>query len=389
LTPLLALSFVAVPWHGLLVNLVAIPLFSFFLMPVMLAAVLLWALLPTLPFVEPLLTFLWVYCDHLLSLFVDSLMWLDQMIKPLSSYVESPVQALLACCGALLLLVAHRLVTRFFGVLLLLPLFIAKPASLAPGALEVGVVDVGQGLAVWLRTANHSLLYDTGAGWQQGSQAQMVVVPVLQRLGINRLDRLIISHSDNDHAGGVEDVLAAMPVASLQVGEPLAALAAAGELCHQAKPWQWDEVWFEYLVVPEPLRRSSNNHSCVLMVTVGANRILLAGDIDRQAEQALVALYGERLDADVLLSPHHGSHSSSSWLFLRQVAPAHVIHSTAYGNRFGHPANVVAQRFDALGVVAWNTAERGAVTISLTPSQAPRLSALRDQPRYFWQQHNN
>lgn len=252
------------------------------------------------------------------------------------------------------------------------------------GELRLYVLDTGQGLSVVVSTAAHHLLYDTGPRFSQRFDAGTdVVLPALRNLGVRRLDRVVISHADQDHAGGLPAVLREYPLARYSSSAPaLLAEATTHEPCVAGQQWQWDGVRFRVLH-PDNNRHSDNNGSCVLLIETAGRRVLLTGDIEREAESALLRRE-PALRADVVLAPHHGSASSSSAVWVRLLQPQIVVYSTGYQNRFGHPATAVQQRYQAVGAQAWNTAANGAIRIIIMPSgELSSTSERLVRPR-FW-----
>ncbi|HTR01147.1 MAG TPA: DNA internalization-related competence protein ComEC/Rec2 [Candidatus Acidoferrum sp.] len=256
--------------------------------------------------------------------------------------------------------------------------------SLPYGALQLQVLDVGQGLAVVVHTARHHLLYDAGPAFSAGFDAGSdVVLPTLRATNVRELDGVVISHADRDHAGGLPAIARQFPQAWYSSSLP--ALFAAGSrhgYCRAGQQWQWDGVGFAMLH-PGDEPYHGNDSSCVLLISAGTRRVLLAGDIEKPAEQMLLRLYPD-LRADVLVTPHHGSNTSSTPEFIRQLQPLATIHSTGYLNRFHHPATAVRQRYRELGVAQYDTAEQGAVTATIGEDGRLELAAQRDLEPRFW-----
>ena len=257
---------------------------------------------------------------------------------------------------------------RCLGLPLLLPALLWQAPRPAPGEFELLAADVGQGGAVLVRTATHSLLYDAGPRYGIDSDAgQRVLVPLLRARG-ERLDTVVLSHRDSDHTGGASAVLAmqgeANLLSSIEASHPLQQLRPA-QPCLAGQRWEWDGVRVELLhpQVGDAQRPGikSNALSCVLRVAGARATALLAGDIEREQEAALVATQAGALRADVLLAPHHGSKTSSSAPFLDAVGPHLVIVQAGYRNRFGHPASEVQKRYEARCAVLADTARCGAV----------------------------
>jgi len=202
-----------------------------------------------------------------------------------------------------------------------------------------------------------------------------VILPYLRGRGIGQLDALVISHSDLDHIGGAEAVLQTVRVgqliSSLPDGHRLLGKAMRPGRCRAGQAWHWDGVRFEMLAPDSASyanpRLKSNARSCVLRISAGGRAILLAGDIEAAQEAALLGLDADRLRADVLLAPHHGSGTSSSAAFLRAVAPTVGIFQVGHRNRYRHPQKLVYARYGAMGIERIRTDERGAVTLMFGP----------------------
>jgi competence protein ComEC len=360
---------------GPLANLVAVPVVSLGVLP---AALLGAALLPLSSVGE---SALWL-AGGLLNLLFAGLAWLAEL-QPAWLPLGVPAWAwALIMLGALLVLLPAGVPLRPLGwPLLALALYPPQP-DIATGRVLVTQLDVGQGLAVLLRTRQHSLLYDAGPRQGDSDMGERVVVPVLRHFGLRTLDLMVLSHAHLDHTGGAGAVNRALPVGQV-IGGETAGLPAAlnARPCESGAQWQWDGVQFSLWRWADA--RDSNPASCVLLVQARGERLLLVGDIDAAAEQALINS-GLRVDAHWLQSPHHGSRTSSSKAFLQQVRPQGVLISRGQGNGFGHPHPTVMARYRALGIVPYDTAELGALSIEL--GAYGKLSTQRDQRR-FWRDY--
>ncbi len=284
-----------------------------------------------------------------------------------------------ALVGIALLLAPRGWPARAVGVVWLAPMFLVRPPAPEPGEVWFTLLDVGQGLAAVVRTEKHVLLYDTGPRWSPRSDAgHAVVVPYLRAHGLARVDTLVISHGDNDHAGGTASVLAALPVARVVSG----AEEIAGEPCRAGLQWRWDDVNFAVLGPSEkPTKR--NDTSCVLRVQTAHGAILLPGDIERTGERRLLARDSQSVRADILIAPHHGSRSSSSAEFLQAVQPRHVLFPVGYRNRYRHPHPLVVERYRALGVRLHDSPSGGALEFRLR-ADGVSFSAYRHDNRRYW-----
>ncbi len=253
---------------------------------------------------------------------------------------------------------------RVPALLLCLPLLWPARHGPGEGEVELLVMDVGQGLAVAVRTRRHTLLYDTGPGGDDGFDAgERIVVPTLRALGQGRLDRIMISHDHRDHTGGLRGVRRSFPGATLQA--PPGALRGRAVACHAGQSWQWDGVTFRVLHPPPDTPQSTNDSSCVLRIETAQGAVLLAGDIEKRSEALLVQHAGALLAAEAVVVPHHGSASSSTPAWVAAVAPRLAIVSAGHRNRFGHPRAEVVARWQAVGAEVLNTSESGAVRVWL------------------------
>jgi competence protein ComEC len=288
---------------------------------------------------------------------------------------------LVSLVGAVLLLLPKGVPIRLLGWPMLL-LAVFPPREPVPhGQVDVLQLDVGQGLALILRTRHHTLLYDAGPRSGAVDLGARVVLPSLKRLGVDALDMMLLSHADADHAGGAAAVARGLPIKRVVGGETegLPALLDT-QPCISGEQWAWDGVSFELWQWPDAV--DGNPKSCVLHVQANGERLLLTGDIDRAAEQAFLAS-ALAVPTDWLQAPHHGSRSSSSWPFLQRLAPKSVLISRGRGNAFGHPHPQVVERYQALGTQVYDSAEQGAVRLRLGAFAPPIVA--RSQRR-FWRE---
>ncbi len=294
----------------------------------------------------------------------------------------------IAMAGSLWLLAPRGWPWRWVGVLCWLPLLAATPSAPERG-FWLTALDIGQGNAVLVETAHHRLLYDTGPAWPSGSDAgSRVILPYLRSRGIERLDALMVSHADLDHAGGAASVLAALPVgwfaSSLQASHPLLRMQATHVRCVAGQRWQWDGVWFEVLhpLAADDAEPRTNARSCTLRISSGGQVALLAGDIEKQQELALLAREGDKLKANVLLAPHHGSGTSSTSAFLDKVAPDWALFQVGYRNRYRHPKADVVERYRQRRVRLLRSDQAGAVRVETYPGLY--VHAMRCEQRRYW-----
>jgi competence protein ComEC len=380
LTPLSLLLFGQVSVIGLLANLVAIPWVTLVVTPVGLAGV----------FVPPLWRAGAVAVDWLAIV-------LDQLAQVPFATWSAPAPPLWAgaagVAGGMLLAARLPWTARVLGLPLLLPVLLWQAPRPPPGAFDVLAADVGQGNAVLVRTATHSLVYDAGPAYGRDTDAgQRVLVPLL-RAGGEKVDTLVLSHRDADHTGGAAAVLRmqgeARLLSSLEDAHPLQGMRRS-QRCHAGQQWTWDGVEFtvlhpaasDYSGAARP-----NTLSCVLRIVNREARVLLAGDVEK-AQEAVLAQDPEAVRADLLLVPHHGSKTSSSDAFLDAVRPTVALVQAGYRNRFGHPAAEVVERYRTravalessphCGAAAWHSAQPG--QLRCERESAPRYWRHRVPP---------
>jgi competence protein ComEC len=356
--PLTLAIFGSVSWTGLGVNLLAIPLFSLIVVPAALLGTLLlglWPLLGTglLAAVHHLLG--WILAALERAAQADALFDLAEPLRGLPGWLPVGLAVLLVVGGWRPWIMAG-LAALALAVGLLHPLQTPVPA------LRMIVFEVGQGTAVLVEAGGRRLLFDTGPGWSSGaSAAAFTLVPYFEEQGIRRLDRVIVSHDDRDHSGGLGAVLDAVRVSHLSSGEPLA--AAAARRCHAGQSWRWGAVEFRLLWPPRESELVGNGSSCVLEIRVGGRRLLLTGDIEAEAERVIAGTLDGPVD--VLLVPHHGSASSSTPALLARARPRVAVIPVGHRNAYGFPDAAVLRRYHELGAAVYRTGRDGAVIVDV------------------------
>ena len=377
LTPLSLLLFNQVSLVGLLANAVAIPWVTLVVTPLaMLGA--LWS---------PV----WDVAALSISVLTRLLQWLASFSWATLSVAAAPLWCAVAgVLGGGLLAMRLPLHWRLMGVPLILPVLLWQPLRPDAGQFEILGADIGQGNALIVRTATHSLVYDTGPKFSRESDAgNRVLVPLLRAMG-EKIDMLMLSHRDSDHIGGAPAVLAMQPqarlVSSIEAKHELQAVRQS-ERCLAGQQWRWDGVDFEVL---HPLASDydsttkSNAMSCVLRISNGVHTALLAGDLEAAQELRLVANpeMNQKLKADFLLVPHHGSKTSSTGAFLDAVQPQFALAQAGYRNRFNHPVESVLERYRERGIDVVKSPACGAATWrSVQPAE---VLCQRQQGLRYW-----
>ena len=383
LVPLTMLMFSQVSLVSPLANALAIPLVSLVVTPLSLVGSMLPAPLSTM------LLHVAHFVIEILALVLGVLS--EQRLAVWRAPVPEPWMFCFAVVGTLWMLAPRGWPHRWLGLVAWIPLLTGKPLAPAPGQVAVTAFDVGQGMALLIETSGHRLLYDTGPFYSTESNGgNRVLIPYLAARGIERLDSVIVSHSDVDHSGGALALLQAIDIgwvlSSLWFDHPIVQASPVHSRCQAGQNWTWDGVHFEMLQ-PTPasyqdVTLKPNARGCTLRITAGARSLLLAGDIEAAQEAKLVASAGQRLRANVLLVPHHGSGTSSTPAFLSAVQPGLALFQLGYRNRYRHPKREVVERYQSMGIAQMRTDESGAVQIDSADGFTPR--AYRVEHARYW-----
>ncbi|MCC2615341.1 DNA internalization-related competence protein ComEC/Rec2 [Aestuariibacter halophilus] len=369
LMPLSAHHFGIVSAWSWPLNIVLVPLFACLLLPAILIALVLMVVVPG-----------WasVMVAALDSMIARGVPWLDQLIGygGTAQWTGLPWWAWLIWAAGLVWLCVPGARWRFSVLCLCaLPLLSFRFSAPLP-QWQVHVLDVGQGLAVAIETRQRAMLYDTGAAYPSGfALAQAVVQPALAHQGVASLDGIVISHFDNDHAGGLEwlrEHFLHGPVLSSR------------DVCRRGMRLRWYQLTLQALWPPQQHHLTGNPSSCVLLIDDGQQRVLLTGDIDQAAEAQLIADYPDFAGVDVLVAPHHGSSTSSSPAFIRWASAQHVIFSQGLANRWGFPRQQVVDRYVRAGSQLWATGQHGQITWTAGKPQADSMTSYRFHHYPFW-----
>ena len=370
---------------SLLANLLAVPLVSLIIVPFnFLLLLLFW--LPT-----AWLQFLYRLLDGLLHLLMEYLQWLDRIGLQALSLAHVELWKLMLLTLILVIFLLPRGIFRGRRYLGVFPLFLLWPQQhLQPGQFQVAVLDVGMGTSIVVQTQHHSLIYDVGPGNADTySLGEWAVLPYLQYQGIRHVDRIILSHADQDHAGGfyaIQQQFRETPLYTGTLSEIRERFPEHSRLvdCHSTANWHWDGIDFEFVRAAVSPADSENNRSCVLRISTGRQRILITGDIEKRQELRLLSASRSRLAADILLAPHHGSLTSSSPAFVQTVNASDVIFTTGYHNRWGFPRPTVVSRYQSTGARLYRTDEEGAILIHCDPLRCDLSRYRQNQPRIWY-----
>ena len=231
---------------------------------------------------------------------------------------------------------------------------------------QLDTLDVGQGLATLIVKEGKGVLYDTGPAWQSGigvsSMAELEILPYLQREGIE-LETLILSHDDNDHSGGAKAILAAYPEIELITPSRKNYGETHRTCCLQGKQWQWRGLDFKILSPAQITDRAENPQSCVILFTDGQYQILLTGDADVATERSFAEKLGK---INVLQVGHHGSKTSTGEFLLAQTKPELALISSGRWNAWNFPHPTVIERLNRYQSAVENTAISGHIRLNFT-----------------------
>lgn len=378
LFPLTALIFQRFVLAATPVNLIAVPVFSLATVPLTLTALLVGGVS------EKIASFLLRIAAHS----IDAIEWIiarvvEQPFATVSLAEVRGVAWLFVFLPLAWVILPRGWPGRRIALLGVLAVVTWKPAAPPESCFDTWVLDVGQGLAVIVQTNSGVLMYDTGMAWRSGgSIADQAVLPFLRSRGIDRVDWMVVSHSDLDHSGGASTTLEQMSVGEVFVGETLA--LADEQLCASGQGWTSGTVRFDVLH-PGGLRAQEGNaSSCVLRVSVRSHGLLLTGDIEAESERELIQTRAH-LEVDTVVVPHHGSVTSSTVPFTDSVRPEFAVVSAGYANRWGFPKDRVIERWEAIGAEVLNTATSGAVYFrTCANGGVSRKRSERERRRRFW-----
>ncbi|SDD18509.1 competence protein ComEC [Massilia sp. PDC64] len=386
LVPLTLLLFGQVSVVSPVANAAAIPLVSFVVTPLALTG----SLIPGPPGDWLLLLAHWT---------VEMLAWLLRQMAGWPGAVwgaPAPHGWVLALGlgGTLWMLMPRGWPHRWAGAVALLPMLLQLPDHPPAGTFRVTAFDVGQGMALLVETERHRLLYDTGPAYAPGADGgSRVILPYLRMRGVATLDGIVVSHVDTDHTGGALAVLEGVDVdwlaSSLPFDHAIVGAARRHVRCSAGQHWEWDGIAFDMLhptlASYDDAHLKTNARSCTLRISNGRRTVLLAGDIEAAQEAALLERAPDRLRADVLLAPHHGSGTSSTLAFLQAVRPGIAIFQVGHRNRYHHPKAEVYERYGTLGALRLRTDEAGALTLDVGTDVAWHSYRI-DHARYWYGQ---
>ena len=387
--PIQLLNFSTFNWLSPFVNFVAVPLFSLCIIPLILCACLCVFILPNVAM------FLFHVADNLITYFFQ---FFTDWVTGYGVYSLSMAKIIILFSSLLLILfmLFHQapnnrkisFIFAFFIAVFSVCSVLEKQQSEAKQWFVEGI-DVGQGLSVLIRSNGKTLLYDTGPRYPSGfTTAGVEVVPYLQSLGIKRLDYLVISHSDIDHAGGFKVIAKAFNPRQIILGEQLSSYYGDfnWKQCKANQGWKLGLLKIT-TISPFTLSEINNNNSCVLRISDGYRSLLLTGDIEKKQEKILLRKQNGKLQNDIIFAPHHGSKHSSSQAFINAVSPKWVVFSAGFMNHWGFPAKEVKLRYQKQDVKMINTGLSGFVRFKIEKGHI-KMQTYREDLAAYWYHHS-
>jgi competence protein ComEC len=365
---------------GFLANLVAIPVVSMLVVPLILLA------LPLLWLTVPLAPWLLSAAGYVMQGLIGFLEFVAQLQPASLAATRTPglVATLLAMLGGVILTLPRGVKWRYTGLLLIVPLLLPPRPQPGPGETQVDLLDVGQGLAVLVTGEGMQVLYDTGPGnglpgEERWDLVDGTIAPMINATG-HQPDLVVASHADLDHSGGLQRLLDVYPGSRFtgSFPEPVAGVAP----CIAPRDWRAGQYSLSILHPSAGLPYLGNASSCTLSIRGHGMSILLGGDINTAVEQRLAV---EGLGPhDLLVAPHHGSSTSSSQVLLDATQPALALVSAGADNRFGLPHRDVLIRLERAGIPVVNTARCGGLRINAGAGGLYNIESARTERRAIW-----
>ena len=382
-------------WLAPIINILAVPWVSFVTVPLGLAGILAWVASKDLG------AMVWALAD----LSIKPLDWVLTKIPQSHGFFYVPViqDAPLILAFVMVVIGLVLPLPKSYKMACFLPLTLALLFTEQDENARLTVLDVGQGLSIVVEKGARVLIYDVGPRYsKQFDAGSGILTPYIRSRGHLVIDEVVVSHEDNDHSGGLLPLIAEIPVNKIFLGsglkDKLASITSAAKInanvkhCEQGQSWVWasssagidrhdsGRVYFEVIWPPKNGPKKGNNSSCVLIITWQGQSILLAGDIEKRAEQTIVESgVLEGYAVSVLIAPHHGSTTSSTNAFVKVVKPEHVVFSSGFRHHFGHPHPDVVRRYKLRGSELWSTGDQGAITFAWQSQGGLKVQGEREK----------
>ena len=379
LFPLVILIFHQVSWLAPIANLIAIPLIATVIVPLEVVGALLWLIF------APAGMLFFQLADLGLQFLVMLLSWIDFPQGQALQWLAMNVVMLMGVALAIIILFLPKgTVPKVWAVICLVPLCVPQSDS---SPFRLTVLDVGQGQAIFLDLPEQKMMIDTGGYYDEAkfSVGQQLIIPYLMQQGINQLDKVLLTHLDQDHSGAFERVAQVVKIHEVYSNQRDARFDQSNfQYCHAGQQWQYQGVKLTVLAPQQSelpnVPHQQNELSCIVYIQVpqahNYQNYLLMGDAGWEAEYKLLQQYPD-LQVDVLVLGHHGSQNSSSFAFLKRLQPKLAIASAGFNNRYGHPHPIVLARLKALNIPLKTTIDAGSIQFILNADDQIEVREFR------------
>ncbi|WP_163101880.1 DNA internalization-related competence protein ComEC/Rec2 [Peribacillus alkalitolerans] len=387
-TPIILFHFSEITFIGILLNVIYVPIFSLIILP---GSIFLFLSMVLFPWITP--TIHWLL-EIVLGICNSLAHWISSL--PFSSFVFGKIGLpfiVLYLISALCLFISwekkhiqQMILVASLIMYLVLGQYFFNERSLKG---EIVFIDIGQGDSILIQQplGRGTTLIDTGGvlqykgeNWEERKTyfdpGEDIVIPLLKSKGIRKIDRLILTHADQDHIGGAKGIVENIPVAEIIIAThskedfrkiPFITngvrngikitLVKRGDII----PIGNNESLF--VLGPNADHEEKNEESIVLVGEIGKLVWLFTGDLGKPGEEEILSTY-PKLKVDVLKVGHHGSKNSTSEVFLNQLNPKYAIISVGKNNRYGHPHNEVLKNLVSEEIIHYRTDLNGAITYS-------------------------
>lgn len=389
LFPLVILIFQQVSWLSPFANLIAIPLIGVVIVPLEVIGACLSLC------IEPLGLIFFHLADWALQFLLSILIFLDQGLNAKLSWIAITPWALVCLTlGVLILFLPQSVLPKAWAVVCLFPILVTAKSQ---SEFELTVLDVGQGQSLFLNLPKQKILIDTGGYYDESkfSMGEKVVIPYLMKQGISHLDKVILSHLDQDHSGAFASIQKEIKIQDVYSNEKDQRFDVSNfHYCYAGQKWQFDQIKVEILSPSENMlsqvKNNQNELSCIVYIQVPQSNsyqnFLIMGDAGWETEYQLLQQYPD-LKVDVLILGHHGSQHSSSYAFLKRLASKLTIASAGFNNRYGHPHPIVSARLDALTIPMQTTIQQGSIAFQLQRNGQMKIQHFRETKKWLQTQN--
>lgn len=377
--PLQAYLFSGIAYLAPLFNLLVVPWVSLICVPLIFLS-LLFPIFPILWFTDMSfmpLTYLLPYArGHWLSTYQMQCFLIDAVpdVGTINSIIL--IGSLICIC--------YFFIKRYMFLLstfcLLIYLFI-RPIEPNQDEWKMSVLSVGHGLSVVIENNRDAIVYDVGRAWENGSMAQSILYPYLQKTLVKKLDGLILSHDDGDHVGDWQYLANNMPPHWMRSPS----IRVDFLPCVRGERWEWKNLLLEVLWPLKLVEKAHNSDSCVIRISDQYHKVLLTGDIENIAQYQLLNLEKD-MSADVIVIPHHGSKDASNQKWVQRVQAEYAINSSVKMGRWELPHPKVINSYARQGSWLLDTADHGRIDLFFNEKKI-RLKTSREDYFPFWYRH--